>query len=269
MDVFDSYSILFYGRGIGLTGGCMFNNLTSRATFYDITGYLMPGILSIGIGWATCYIYGGRVVLDETITALGKMGGVVTTLVLIAVGYVCGHFLNALSSAVYEKWLLKNYFIKAKDWQSRLPKYGKPRESMISIRAKAIYGVEVGDLQSFDLRIRAEEKLPQSFVTGFCFLSFYGMCRTLSLIALLSLPLVAKLGWGSCCCGCQFVWMCKALVAFGFAALIFGIAAAFAYQYLRFVTYYYDYLGSTLSFVAEGESEQCNKTTRQGAVHAE
>ena len=247
----------------------MFNNLTSRATFYDVTGYLMPGILSIGIGWATCYIYGGHVVLDETITVLSKMGGVVTTLVLIAVGYVCGHLLNALSSAFYEKWLLKKYFIKAKDWQSRLPRYGKSRESMISIRAKAIYGVDVDDLQSFDLRIRAEEKLAQSFVTGFCFLSFYGMCRTLSLIALLTLPFSVKFGWDSCHCGCQYAWICKALVALAFAVIILGIAVAFAYQYLRFVAYYYDYLGSTLLFVAEGESEPCDKTAHHGTEHAE
>jgi len=247
----------------------MFNNLTSRATFYDVTGYLMPGILSIGIGWATCYIYGGRVVLYETITVLSKMGGVVTTLVLIAVGYVCGHLLNALSSAFYEKWLLKNYFIKAKDWQSRLPRYGKSRESMIAIRAKAIYGVDVDDLQSFDLRIRAEEKLPQSFVTGFCFLSFYGMCRTLSLIALLTLPFAVKFGWHSCRCVCQYAWICKTLVALAFAMIIFGIAIAFVYQYLRFVAYYYDYLGSTLLFVAEGESEPRDKATRRGTEHAE
>ncbi len=247
----------------------MFNNLTSRATFYDVTGYLIPGILSIGIGWTTCYIFGGRVVLDETVTVLGKMGGVVTTLVLIAVGYVCGHLLNALSSAVYEKWLLKSSFNKAKNWQNRLSQYGKSRESMISFRAKAIFGVDVTDLQSFDLRIRAEERLPQSFVTGFCFLSFYGMCRTLSLITLFSLPIMAKFGWDSCCCVCKYAWICKALVALIISVLIIGIAVAFAYQYLRFVAYYYDYLGSTLLFVADGDKEFSDKAVHRDAEHME
>lgn len=247
----------------------MFNNLTSRATFYDVTGYLMPGILSIGIGWATCYIYGGRVVLYETITVLSKMGGVVTTLVLIAVSYVCGHLLNSLSSAFYEKWLLKSCFKKAKNWQDRLSQYGQSRKSMISFRAKAIFGVDVTELQSFDLRIRAEERLPQSFVTGFCFLSFYGMCRTLSLIALFSLPLIAKFGWDSCCCMCKYAWICKALVALIFSVLIVVIAVAFAYQYLRFVAYYYDYLGSTLLFVAEGEKEFGDNTVHRDAKQME
>ena len=247
----------------------MFNNLTSRATFYDVTGYLIPGILSIGIGWTTCYIFGGRVVLDETVTALGKMGGVITTLVLIAVGYVCGHLLNSLSSAFYEKCLLKSCFKKAKNWQDRLSQYGQARKSMISFRAKAIFGVDVTELQSFDLRIRAEERLPQSFVTGFCFLSFYGMCRTLSLIALFSLPLIAKFGWDSCCCVCKYAWIYKALVALIFSVLIVVIAVAFAYQYLRFVAYYYDYLGSTLLFVAEGEKEFGDNTVHRDAKQME
>jgi hypothetical protein len=233
----------------------MFNNLTSRATFYDVTGYLIPGILSIGIGWATCYIYGGRVVLDETVVVLGKMGGVVTALILVAIGYVCGHLLNALSSAIYEKWLFKGFFAKAKDWQSRLSINGKSREIRICSRAKMLYGVDVQDLQGFDLRIRAEEKMPQSFVTGFCFLSFYGMCRTLSFIAILALPLIAKLGWDNCRCVCQCAWWCKLMVSVSFVILMLGIALAFAFQYLRFATNYYDYLGSTLLFVANGEDD--------------
>lgn len=232
----------------------MFNNLTSRATFYDVTGYLIPGILSIGIGWATWYLYVGSVVLNGTLRALSKMGGVVTTLLLVALGYACGHLLNALSSALYERWLLKDRFTTAKDWQSRLSKKEKSRETMISLRAKAVFGVDVMDLQSSDLRIRAEEKLPQSFVTGFCFLSFYGMCRTLSLIALLTVPLVAKMGWDSCHCVGREAWICKGLVALIAGGMSIAATMAFAYQYLRFVTNYYDYLGSTLLFVAPGEN---------------
>ena len=243
----------------------MFDNLTSRATFYDVTGYLIPGMLSSGIGWATICLYAGTNVWDSIANAIGKMGGVVTALALIAVGYVNGHLLNALSSAIYEKWLLKNLFSKAKDWKKRLPLNGKSREARIRLRAKLIYGVEVQDLQSIDLRIRAEVKMPQSFVTGFCFLSFYGMCRTLSFIAVLTLPLMVKMGWDNCCYEGRCAWYCKLLSSSLYAIMMLGVATAFAYQYFRFAKKYYDYLGSTLLFVADGEELLSGDGTTQSA----
>ncbi len=233
----------------------MFNSLTSRATFYDLTGYLIPGLVFLGVGWATCYVYGGIAVLDTTIAVLDKMGGVVTTLALIAAGYVLGHFMNAISSFLYEEWWLRGKFMKAKDWQGRLAQAGKSREDRITIRAKKIFGVKAEDLQGFELRIRAEEKMPQSFIAGFCFLSFYGMSRTISLTFLLALPLAAKYGWDFCNSSCNYVWVCKLFISTLFCLTIFMISAIFAYQYLRFVKYYYDYLGSTLLYVADGEKE--------------
>ena len=244
----------------------MFNNLTSRTTFYDLTGYLIPGLMTLAVGWTTCYVFGGSEVLDVTTIFLGKIGGVVTTLSLLAVGYVLGHFMNALSSLVYEKFLLKPFFLKAKDWQRRLPFDGKAREEIILSRAKDIYGFNAGDLQSFDLRIRAEEKMTQSFVTGFCFLSFYGMNRTLSLIAVIAIPLMAKLGWNLCGFQCQCICCNKYLISFLFVLLESFIALIFTYQYLRFVKYYYDYLGSTLLFIADGETALNRKSNDEENV---
>lgn len=244
----------------------MFNNLTSRATFYDVTGYLIPGIIALGIGWATCFIYVGNSFLNGTITTLSKLGGVVTTLVIIAVGYVCGHLLNAISSALIERWWLKRRFVIAKDWQTRLSVKGSVREAIIRSRARAVFGVDIDELKSFDLRIRAEEKMPQSFVTGFCFLSFYGMCRTLALTSFMAIPLVAKFGWDSCSCTCQYAWICKLLVSLVFILLTGSITIAFAYQYLRFVTNYYDYLCSTLLYVADGEDRQFEHVQPKGEM---
>ena len=35
----------------------MLNTLSARATFYDVIGYLIPGILSMGIGWLYWYVF--------------------------------------------------------------------------------------------------------------------------------------------------------------------------------------------------------------------
>ena len=82
--------------------------------------------------------------------------------------------------------------------------------------------------------------MPNATITGFSFLSFYGMSRTMALLSWLgALPIAMFVASKYC--------RAQAFLAGGTS---FGIVCAvgifFCYQYLRFVEYYYDFLGSTL-----------------------
>jgi hypothetical protein len=218
----------------------MFDSLTSRATFYDITGYLVPGICAEGVAWLWLYAFRPEPAVALLSGPLWKGGGFVVAVLLVATGYIAGHLVNDLSCIIIQKWLFRKPFARAMDWRTRSLKNSPKRMDRIRERSFELYGLLPEDLKTFDLRIRGEEGMPQSFVTGFSFLSFYGMNRTLSLLCVLaSVP---------CCELARRTGLLPHPAASVFLALALtvGSAALFLHQYLRFVEYYYNYLGSTL-----------------------
>ena len=104
-------------------------------------------------------------------------------------------------------------------------------------------GVCPSGLSTFDIRIRMEEIMPRASVTGMSFLSFYGMSRTLSMLAVLLIP--SCVGITSRLLSCPACCIASALICI----MLLLIAKLFQYQYIRFVQYYYDFLGSTLLYV--------------------
>ena len=217
----------------------MLNTLSSRATFYDVIGYLVPGVIFLGIGW----LYWYQFIDDESAKWIVKhmlKNVFVTSLAIVAIGYVLGHLVNAVSSLLLEKCLFKKPFANAKKWYERALEKNPTRASAIQRNVDLEFHVAPADLTTFDMRIRMEEMMPNATITGFSFLSFYGMSRTLALLAWLSsLPLAFLIGMryeGG-------VAIFAALVAFIASC---AVGAFFCYQYLRFVEYYYDFLGSTL-----------------------
>ena len=212
----------------------MLNTLSSRATFYDVIGYLVPGMLTIGIAGSYAYMFSDSQSMMRIIRA-GLQHSFLSSIALCAVGYVLGHLMNSCSSYFLEKHLFANRFRNAKSWCSRLG--SKERADQVRVKAKCIFGVEIESLTSFDLRIRMEERMPNATITGFSFLSFYGMSRTLALLTWFSSIPIAELARRSFGC-----WLAFA-VAF-FTVVILGFL--FINQYLRFVEYYYDFLCSTL-----------------------
>lgn len=218
----------------------MFDSLTSRATFYDITGYLVPGICAEGVAWLWLYAFRPEPAVALLSGPLWKGGGFVVAVLLVATGYIAGHLVNAFSSLIIQKWLFRKPFARAMDWRTRSLKNSPKRMDRIRERSFELYGLLPEDLKTFDLRIRGEEGMPQSFVTGFSFLSFYGMNRTLSLLCVLASIPCALLA------SRQRLLYCPAASVALSIVFTFGAAAIFLHQYLRFAEYYYNFLGSTL-----------------------
>ena len=222
----------------------MLNTLSSRATFYDVIGYLFPGILSLGTGWLWWYVF---VDIDSAMRIARLMinHGLLATFFMLAGGYVTGHLANSISSALLEKVIFKTKFRTAKKWLDRAKSTNADRARRIEANAQTEFKVSAEALTSFDMRIRMEEKMPNATITGFSFLSFYGMSRTLALLSwLAALPVCVIIG--------RNFNGTASLSAAGLSCIaMIIIGGFFSYQYLRFVEYYYDFLGSTLMNVSE------------------
>lgn len=221
----------------------MLNTLSARTTFYDIIGYFVPGALSLGIVWLWLVILGGGVISDMLVEAMLKHW-VAASVFLAALSYVAGHCANSCSSWLLEKHVFASAFKIAADWFKRVHEESPEREAVIAKHADSEFHLVPNELKSFDLLIRMEEFFPQSTISGFSFLCFYGMCRTLALLAWFSsIPVGIYIGikWD----GTILTMVAAGVVSGVFICLV---GALFINQYLRFVQYYYDFLGSTLMF---------------------
>ena len=225
----------------------MLNTISSRATFYDITGYLIPGVATIGLGILYVAAFLGP---GSACFILGCISGnkLISSILIIAVGYIVGHLMNALSSAILEKSLCAKEFSAAKMWYRRVLHKSPTRAAAINDGVKEDFGISDEELTTFDMRIRMEELMPRTSITGMSFLSFYGMSRTICLLALLTIP--AGIGLSIRILPCPNCCVVSILVTLALLA----IAKLYKYQYIRFVEYYYDFLGSTLLFRVERKS---------------
>lgn len=218
----------------------MTKSLSSRATFYDLTGYLVPGVITLGLVWLYWFFLFDFNTAWSFLKFLQKMGVFCTTAAIVILGYAVGHVMNSISSLLFERLLFKSGFDKWKAWSSRMSESRKARvKEVISEEFKT----DLPDIKAFDIRIRMENYMPNAAITGLCFLSYYGMCRTLSLVSILCLPLASIL-----CFVYDGLCLFLPLVPC-FVSLCFG------YQYSRFVIYYYDFLGSTLMLSVKGMTE--------------
>lgn len=221
----------------------MIKTIASRATFYDVIGYLIPGCISLIVMWLWFFIFS-----YESATWFVRVllkHGVATTLCVIPLGYVIGHLVNSISSVLFEKWLFKSEFQKAKQWYNRVLEKCPARAERIQENVKIEFGIGAKPelLTVFDIRIRMEERMPNATITGFSFLSFYGMSRTLAFLTFLTAVPIGVWCFEMCYCFC-----CGFVIGvIGFLLVVLA-GLAFIHQYLRFVEYYYDFLGSTLMF---------------------
>lgn len=153
----------------------MMSNLAARGTFYDIFGYLVPGFCTEVLLWAVSHAFFDETAAIVVIRKACEGGGCLILLLLICGAYVLGHLINSLSGVVYERWLLLSMFTYAINWQARIKKKGGGRIKEIELRARRLFNIEAKGLQMIDLLVRAAEYLLNAFVSGLCFLSFYGI----------------------------------------------------------------------------------------------
>ena len=227
----------------------MVSNFGARTTFYDIIGYLIPGVFALGVLWLYWYV----IISSETALLFAKLLSRhvgLTSIGLVTGGYVAGHLVNSLSSLILEKWIFRKAFEDAKNWYDRVSKKSQVRANQIHNNVLEFFGVPVEEISVFDMRIRMEEELPGATITGFSFLSFYGMCRTLMFLVLFAAIPISY--WSSRLVSSKSSWLVFALMFM----FMFAIAAAFKYQYLRFVVYYYDFMGSTLLYKSNDIDKQ-------------
>ena len=216
----------------------MLNTLSSRATFYDVIGYLVPGAIALSVGWLWLFMLDH----DFAIWSAQLMArhGFCALLCIVAVGYVAGHLVNAMSSLLLEKFVFRKRFAKAKQWYERVAAKCPAKAKLIAENVRQEFKLDVAALSAFDMRIRMEESMPNATITGFSFLSFYGMSRTMALLSWLGALPIAMFVAGKYCRAQAFL---AGGTSFG---IVCAIGIFFCYQYLRFVEYYYDFLGSTL-----------------------
>lgn len=231
----------------------MINSITSRGTFYDITGYIMPGFAVQGLTLLSIYAMGGESISESFVKKVWSEGGLLTTAIVVVLAYVLGHLINSISSVLLEKWILKSKFESSANWYGRVREEGGFRATQIETRAKELFHVDAHELKVFDILARAAEYLPNAFVSGFTFLSFYGMCRSLALLCFLSIPPIFLISFRCCTCTCEHEFICKIVIGLLSCTPALIVALAFTNQYLRFVKYYADYLASTL--LCKGENE--------------
>ena len=223
----------------------MLTTLSSRATFYDVIGYLVPGVVAVAIGWLWTFAFDHDFAMWSA--RLMVRHGIYAAFFLVAGGYVSGHLVNSMSSWLLEKHILKKHFANAKQWYARVVEKSPKKAKRIEENVLNEFNVEVKDLAAFDIRIRMEESMPNATITGFSFLSFYGMSRTMALLLWLGALPMAMIVSDKYIGRHAFFVGSAVFVIFSIAGLLF------CYQYIRFVEYYYDFLGSTL---LRGDAQQ-------------
>lgn len=208
----------------------MLESLVSRARFYDITGYWIPGNLTIGIIWLYARVFGWAEEADKAIAFVGDHWLASTILVFIVGGYAIGHLVNALSKLLIEKIVFSNAYEKNADWLARLKERNGTKEQEILHRFSDKFKYEPSSYKAAGSVIQgwAEEKLPAPSMTTFRFLCFYGMNRTLAILTLAVIPPTAH--WVL-----RHSHFCCMIITIFVGVFISGM---FIYQYLRFVEYY-------------------------------
>ena len=132
---------------------------------------------------------------------------------------------------LFEGCILKSAFKNWRDWYGRMNDDRKARVDEVAMRE---FGVSAKELKVFDVRVRMENTMPNAAITGLCFLSYYGMSRTLSLLSFLMVPVLIA------------IWLSQRSFCLGVVVVPVAFGLFFGYQYSRFVVYYCDFLGSTL-----------------------
>lgn len=221
------------------------DKLGIRATFYDIFGYALPGIISfvlLGIAYIQINDYS----IAEAILFIGGLPSIVS-LIIFAFAYVCGHMVSTTSSYLIEKRLLPLLCsVKLRQYPGKEKRnipipYQSFHDDTIEIlnnKCISLFGLSFSETNNRTMVAFVETHFPQVYSTAFMFLSFYGMARNFTLIF--------------------FSWSIIELIiaitdqqsfALQLSGLSFILVLISFYEYYRFCRYYvHEIAGGIISF---------------------
>jgi hypothetical protein len=114
-----------------------------RFNFYDVYGYLIPGLVTLGVLWLPF-----RIVLDVKLPSEWS-----ATFVAIVVGYVVGHILQFLATPAFPH-MLNGRFYSATFLDENDQKFSPEVKMRIAERIQREFGVDVRDAASENLAMR-------------------------------------------------------------------------------------------------------------------
>lgn len=215
----------------------MLNTFAARARFYDITGYLFPGQILIFVIWSYLRVFDNPDFAWQIVKHAQDNWIAALVLVFLAGAYVLGHVVNSASSLIIEKWLFKDAFAKNSDWIGRAIADKSGRGAAILKCFEDRFGYKPESSFVPEVAGWADEFLPNAAMSGFRFLSFYGLCRSMVLLTFVEMfPFVVWVYQRSHC-------VCGAVMA---AVVSLLLCWLFLNQYLRFVKYCADFNAATL-----------------------
>jgi hypothetical protein len=211
------------------------DKLGIKTTFYDIFGYLIPGIISLtmlAISYCQLFSYDFKRVFAH----ISSISFPVAVLLLIF-AYCAGHLISSLSSYIVERKLLQFYFkiptirllpkIEIIRPNSTFPFLTAQTASLLDTKCKTIFGSNIKDIEFRLCITHVESNAPEIYSTAFVFLSFYGMARNMALLFII---------WA------MFEILCYKVTASHLAASLSGISLVFSiifsYEYIRFYKYF-------------------------------
>ena len=155
----------------------MLESLVARARFYDITGYWIPGNVTIIIGWLYAWAFGWREQANRVLAYASDNLVVFGILIVIVGGYAIGHLVNSVSKLLLEKLVLAGSFKRNRDWLSRLQSDSSFKKDEVMRRFNQEFHYQPTSSASAGGVIQgwAEQQLPAPSMTTFRFLCFYGM----------------------------------------------------------------------------------------------
>ncbi|MBN2020837.1 MAG: hypothetical protein JW749_11510 [Sedimentisphaerales bacterium] len=196
-----------------------------KTTFYDIVGYLVPGIVLLAVLFVG---YNNSMQCQQPFLELKDLilnMSYKEAIVLGVLSYLIGHFISSISYPVIEWLLLKIPCFKRFYRSEKI--VGSNMYKAFSEKFKKTFGYEpqAGDFATCICYV--ESKQPAVYSTTLIFKSFYGMARNLTLI-LWCYSLWELINWK----------MLKNHQSIGYFVVSLVVSFIIFYHYLRFLRYF-------------------------------
>ena len=230
-------------------------DVSIKTTIYDIFGYLMPGLLSISCIYAFYKQAIDKSGIIDAFAGIFNGWNVYSCAALVGVAYLVGHFISTLSSLVFEKWTLHEYKLFSEYWE--LEKIlDNNTYIQLSKKYEKVFKIKANKDEKFFRKclVYVEAKQPAIYSTAFVFMSFYGMARSIALIAL------GFAVWTTVYIGI-YSKQCIGMV-YGILALI--VFAVFMQHYLRFQRYFRQHILSGFLLPEKEDKKEDEKEEEKG-----